>query len=304
MIRSFTVTNPSNESLTMELENPKKSGFFVAGITGLGPPKADINTTRKAGSDGSVHNSSKVESRNIVITLIYYTDNENQYSVEDLRHLTYKYFPIKKNVTLYFRTDTRRASITGYVESNEIGFFTNMEGSQISIICNDPWFTSEDSGVTNLKLSTVEPLFEFPVSFVPYDGTIEFSRKKTIVTGKIPYYGDIETGFTMRIKCMSATGNITISNMDTLENLVVDSSAINKLTNSPLKTGDIIEITTYTGRKTARLFRNNVYTNAIAAITKNSTWLKLYSGDNNLSAQSQSGRVEVSLDLVVLYEGI
>ena len=304
MIRSFTVTNPSGNSLTMELENPKKSGFFVAGITGLGPPKADINTTRKAGSDGSVYNSSKVESRNIVITLIYYTDNENQDSVEDLRHLTYKYFPIKKNVTLYFRTDTRRASITGYVESNEIGFFTSMEGSQISIICNDPWFTSEDSGVTNLKLSTVEPLFEFPVSFVPYDGTIEFSRKKTIVTGKIPYYGDIETGFTMRIKCMSATGNVTISNMDTLENLVVDSSAINKLTNSPLQAGDIIEITTYTGRKTARLFRNNVYTNAIAAITKNSTWLKLYSGDNNLSAQSQSGRVEVSLDLVVLYEGI
>ena len=288
----------------MELENPRKSGFFVAGITGLGPPKADINTTRKAGSDGSVHNSSKVESRNIVITLIYYTDNENRNSVEDLRHLTYKYFPIKKNITLYFRTDTRRASITGYVESNEIGFFTNMEGSQISIICNDPWFTSEDSGVTNLKLSTVEPLFEFPVSFVPYGGTIEFSKKKTIVTGKIPYYGDIETGFTMRIKCMSATGNITVSNMDTLESLVVDSSVINKLTNSPLKAGDIIEITTHTGRKTARLFRNNVYKNAIAAITKNSTWLKLYSGDNNLSAQSQSGRVEVSLDLVVLYEGI
>lgn len=304
MIRSLTVTNPSGKSLTMELENPKKSGFFVAGITGLGPPKADINTTRRAGSDGSVHNSSKVESRNIVITLVYYTDNQNYDDVETLRHKTYTFFPIKRQITLHFVTDSRKASITGYVESNEIGFFTGSEGSQISIICNDPWFISEDSGVTNLKLSTVEPLFQFPVSFVPYNGTIEFSRKKTTVTGTIPYYGDIETGFTMRIKCLSVTGNITVSNMDTLERFVIDSSIVGKITNSPLSAGDVVVISTHSGQKTAKLFRNGLYKNIIAAVKKDSTWLKLHSGDNNLAASSVSGLVEVSLDLVVLYEGL
>lgn len=288
----------------MALENPYESGFFVAGITGLGPPKADINTTRRAGSDGSVYNSAKVESRNIVITLIYYTDNKNNLDVEQLRHKTYEYFPIKRQVTLYFVTDRRRASITGYVESNEVGFFTNMEGSQISIICNDPWFVSEDSGLTNISLSNIEPLFEFPVQFTPYDGTVEFSEKKKTVTGAIPYYGDLETGITMTIKCISATGDIALGNDSFSESMLISTQVVNDLTGAVISAGDRIVVTTYTGRKTARLYRGSTAYNIIAAINKTSKWLKLYSGMNRLSATPITGNVEVDIDLVVLYEGI
>lgn len=304
MIRSLTVTNPSKNSLTMELENPRKSGFFVAGITGLGPPKADINTTRKAGADGSVHNSSKVESRNIVITLIYYTDNEQFLDVEALRHKTYEFFPIKRQVTLYFKTDSRTASITGYVESNEIAFFTNMEGSQISIICNEPWFTSEDTGVTNLRLSNVEALFTFPFSSLPPNNLIQFSRKKRDITGTIPYYGDLETGITMTISCLSATGNIVLSNTTYSESMTILSSMVNTLTGSPISAGDRIVVTTHTGRKTARLYRGTRSYNILAAVTKGSKWMKVYSGNNLLRATPSSGDVEVYIDLSVLYEGI
>lgn len=304
MIRSFTVTNPSGNSLTMELENPRKSGFFVAGITGLGPPKADINTTRKAGSDGSIHNSSKVESRNIVITLVYYTDNEGFLDVEALRHKTYEFFPIKRQVSLYFKTDSRTASITGYVESNEIGLFTNMEGSQISIICNEPWFVSEDSGVTNLQLSNVEALFTFPFSSLPPNNLIQFSRKKRDITGTIPYYGDLETGITMTVSCLSATGNITLSNTTYSESMTILSSMVNTLTGNPISAGDRIVVTTYTGRKTARLYRGNTSYNILAAVTKGSKWMKVYSGNNLLRATPASGDVEVYIDLSVLYEGI
>lgn len=309
MIRSLTVTNPSGTSLTMELENPKKSGFFVAGITGLGPPKADINTTRRAGSDGSVHNSSKVESRNIVITLMYYEDNVagtdgTSLDVEQLRHKTYELFPIKRQVTLHFSTDRRKASITGYVESNEIGFFTNMEGSQISIICNNPWFISEDSGVTNLKLVNVEPLFQFPVSFTPYGGTVTFSRKKRATRGTIPYYGDLETGLTMTIDCISNTGDILLSNDTFSEEMTILSANVKKLTGSYISAGDRIIVTTHTGQKTAKLFRGSSAYNIIAAVNKRAKWLKVYSGNNRLSAIPTTGRVEVSLDLTVLYEGL
>lgn len=309
MIRSFTVTNPSGNSLTIELENPKKSGFFVAGITGLGPPKADINTTRRAGSDGSIHNSSKVESRNIVITLMYYEDNiagtdGTSLDVEQLRHKTYELFPIKRQVTLYFNTDRRKASITGYVESNEVGFFTNMEGSQISIICNNPWFISDDSGVTNLKLVNVEPLFQFPVSFTPYGGTVTFSRKKRTITGIIPYYGDLETGLTMTIDCMSNTGDIRLSNDTFSEEMTILSANVKTLTGSYISAGDRIIVTTHTGQKTAKLFRGSSAYNIIPAVHKRSKWLKIYSGNNRLSAIPTTGRVEVSLDLTVLYEGL
>lgn len=313
MIRSFTVTNPSGNSLMMELENPKKSGYFVAGITGLGPQKADINTTRRAGSDGSIYNSAKVESRNIVITLIYYTDNtagtDGQIlDVEALRHRTYEFFPIKRKVTLHFVTDRRRASISGYIESNEIGFFTNMEGSQISIVCNDPWFISEDSGVTNLRLINTEPLLTFPICFDEVSAEdrnyLEFSKKKSRITGNIPYYGDLETGFTMTVICKSATGDIALSNDTHNETITISSSTIQRLTGSLISSGDRIVVTTHTGNKTAKLFRGSTVYNIIAAVNKQSKWLKLYSGNNELSATPTTGRVEVSIDLDILYEGM
>ena len=297
----------------MELENPKKSGFFVAGITGLGPPKADINTTRRAGSDGSIYNSAKVESRNIVITLIYYMDNtagtDGQIlDVETLRHKTYEFFPIKRQITLHFVTDRRRASITGYVESNEIGFFTNMEGSQISIVCNNPWFVSEDAGVTNLRLINTEPLLTFPVYFDEVSAEnrnyVEFSKKKSRITGNIPYYGDLETGLALTVTCKSATGDIALSNDTHNETVTISSQTVANLTGSAISSGDRIVVTTHTGNKTAKLFRGNAVHNIIAAVNKQSKWPKLYSGNNELSATPTTGRVEVSIDLDVLYEGM
>lgn len=297
----------------MELENPEKSGYFVAGITGLGPPKADVNTTRRAGSDGSIYNSAKVESRNIVITLIYYTDNtagtDGQIlDIETLRYRTYEFFPIKRKVTLHFATDRRRASITGYVEANEVGFFTNMEGSQISIVCNDPWFVSEDASVTNLRLINTEPLLTFPVCFDEASAVdrnyVEFSKKKSRISGNIPYNGDLETGLALTVTCKSATGDIALSNDTHNETVTISSQIVANLTGNAISSGDRIVVTTHTGNKTAKLFRGSTVYNIIAAVGKQSKWLKLYSGINEVSATPTTGRVEVSIDLDVLYEGM
>lgn len=310
MIRSFTVTNPSNESLEIELENPGKSGFLAAGISGLGPPKADINTTSIAGFDGSIHNSSRVDSRNIVIPLVYVGDD-----IEELRHKTYKYFPIKKLVTLTFKTDTRIAAIDGYVESNEVSPFSSMEASQISIICNDPWFIDVSGSNVPMRLSNVDPLFQFPVEFVPEDGeengTVEFSRVKQIVTGKIPYYGDMETGIKMTIRASSKTGNIIIANMDTREQMTIYSDIVKNLTKTTsnptgteISKGDEIIITTHTGKKRVQLFRNGKYKNIISAVDKTSNWFKLSRGINNFSCSPAQGDVEVIVENDILYEGL
>ena len=45
MIRAVTVTNYLGESKRFELAFPEESGFAVQSISGLGPSKADINTT-------------------------------------------------------------------------------------------------------------------------------------------------------------------------------------------------------------------------------------------------------------------
>jgi hypothetical protein len=158
MIKSLTVTNYLGESLVLELGFPEKSGFLVQSITGLGPGKANINISEVATNDGGVYNSSRIGARNIVITLGFLENPD----IETTRQLSYKYFPLKKQVRLLFETDNRTCEIYGNVESNEPNIFSSQESTQISILCPDPYFYSTDSEVT--VFSGIESLFEFPFS--------------------------------------------------------------------------------------------------------------------------------------------
>ena len=130
MIQSITVTNYLGEQLKLELTRPELSGFIVMSVTGLGPVKANINTTETATNDGSQFNSARTDSRNIVISLRYLPNP----TIEDTRQLSYKFFPVKKKLTLLIETDNRSLEIDGYVESNEPDIFSQEEGADILMV--------------------------------------------------------------------------------------------------------------------------------------------------------------------------
>ena len=65
MIKSIKVTNPKGESLVLDLFHPEKSGLIVRSISGLGPPKANINSTDLATADGALYSSARASTRNI-----------------------------------------------------------------------------------------------------------------------------------------------------------------------------------------------------------------------------------------------
>ena len=69
MIKSVRIVNHLNESITLELARPEKSGFAILSIEGLGPSKATINSTEVSTMDGAIFNSSRVVARNIVFDL-------------------------------------------------------------------------------------------------------------------------------------------------------------------------------------------------------------------------------------------
>ena len=69
MIKNIQITNFRNETLTIELANPEKSGFAISDITGLGPVKADINTLENSINDATAYNSAHVSYRNIVLSI-------------------------------------------------------------------------------------------------------------------------------------------------------------------------------------------------------------------------------------------
>lgn len=307
MLKSVTVTNHLGKSITLELMNPEESGFYVVGITGLDPPKADISMSDIAAYDGSVFNSSRVSSRNIVISLLF-----PETKVEHYRHESYRYFPIKRNVTLDFVTDTRQLSISGYVESNEVGIFSKRQGCQVSILCPDPWFYNTINSSAEQTLSKVERLFEFEdlgngntwikgiTSESSYE--IEFSNIIRNSSGIVNYEGDIEVGVTLRFRAFGTTGDVNI--YKGYDRLTISSSVVNRITGSPIQAGDEIIVTTHQGKKSARLLRNGKYINILSAIDKKSVWLKVSKGENEFVFTTVTSSGELSFSIQTLYEGI
>lgn len=177
MIKKVIVTNYLGESIEFELRAPEKTGLYVQSITGLGPGKANINTTNLATDDGSIYNSARSEERNIVMTLGFLLVPGITDTIEDARQLTYKYFPKKKSINFYILTDRRELETTGYVESNEPDIFSQEETTAISIICPDPNFYSAGENGTNVTtFNGIDYEFEFPfenntvgedVTFIP-----------------------------------------------------------------------------------------------------------------------------------------
>lgn len=284
MLKTVTVTNPKGESLVLELTKPEKSGLIIKDITGLGPSKATINAQELATMDGSIYSSARVENRNIVITLAMMFAP----TIEDSRQKTYRYFPLKKKVTLKFETDNRTSEITGYVESNEPEIFSEEETTQISIICTDPYFY-ESKGSSNAFFG-VEPLFEFPFENRSY-------TEKLLLMGEIRmdsraivnYVGDIDTGMIITIHTLGDAKNFTIYNVDTRETMAINTDKIKNITGLPFRAGDDIEISTHKGNKYVRLLRNGVYTNIISAMGKNADWFQLSVGDNIFDYQAEEG---------------
>lgn len=163
MIKKVIITNYLGESIELELGAPEKAGLFVRSIEGLGPGKASINTTDIASDDGSIYNSARSEERNIVITLGFMQVSGITETIEDARHLTYKYFPKKKPLVFRIITDKRDLQAFGYVESNDPDIFSNDETTQISIICPDPLFYLATNGGMNVtSFNGIDFEFEFP----------------------------------------------------------------------------------------------------------------------------------------------
>lgn len=306
MIKAITVTNYLGDSLRLELARPDLSGFIVESITGLGPGKANINTTEISTNDGSLFNSSRVPNRNIVIALRYFW--RDTASIEDTRQLSYQYFPIKKKVKLLIETDNRTAEIEGYVESNEPNIFSKEEGADISIICPYPFFYSaEDGGWQTTMFSGIEPLFEFPFC---NDSLTENLLQMGIIQNRtnnvVVYEGDVEIGIIITIHAVGEASNITIYNTMTRESMRIDTNKIASYTGSGIVAGDDIIISTVKGDKYATLIRGGDTFNILNCMDRDTDWFQLSKGDNIFVYTAEAGttNLQFKIENKLVYEGV
>lgn len=221
MIKSVTITNHLGESLILELTRPDLSGFIVKEIDGLGPVKADINTTKRATMDGTAYNSASAGQRDITFQLQFYTTGIE--SIEDIRHRSYKYFPLKKQVTIRVETDNRISETVGYIESNEPNIFSNQEGCTVVVVCPDPYFYSVNTNETIFY--GVEPAFEFPLfNDSPTEPLLELGTVKNKTEENVFNSGDAEVGMSIIMHATGDATNVTIYNLDTRERMDLDTS--------------------------------------------------------------------------------
>lgn len=302
MIQSLTVTNYLGESLTIPMKNSESTGFILHDMTGLGPPTASVNTSKVATKDGSKYNSARAEERNIVLPM-YFTPIP---TIEDARHRSYKYFPLKKPVILAFKTDNRECQIVGYVETNEPDICSDREGCQVSIICPNPYFSSIYDTVTSF--SGVEAAFEFPFSNEDTSNPhVEFGKIVVKAENLVRYEGDAESGVQIRIAASATVKNITIYNVDTRGTMHIYHDKLVALTGSGIVKGDEIIITTDKGSRSVTLLRNGKSTNILNAIDpRNDEWFSLTKGDNIFAYTADEGSdyLMFVVDHTTLYEGI
>ena len=307
MIKSITVTNYLGDSIKLELGRPEKSGFLIKSVSGLGPSKANINTTEVTTNDGSLFNSARLNQRNIVFEFIF-VETINGESIEDIRQKSYKYFPLKKNLDLLIETDNRIAKTTGYVESNEPNIFSSQEGTQISIICPDPHFYSAGPGGNNTTVFYgIEPVFEFPFSNESLtDPLIVFGNIQLKTENVITYKGDTEIGVTIHIHAIGEVENITIYNTGTREIMRINTVKLEALTGSGIVAGDDIIIKTQKGDKSITLIREGQYINILNCLGKETDWFTLAKGDNIFAFTAESGTTNLQLwiENKVIYEGV
>lgn len=335
MIKLVRITNYVGETLELVLTNPEWSGIYITEIEGLGPSESNINTTELASIDGSFFNSARSEERNIVMHLGFMIVPGLVDTIEDARHLTYRYFPNKQKLTFYIETDYRKLEIDGYVETNEPDIFSKEETAEISIICPNPAFRLSDK-IQQTNFFGANPLFEFPFECnttiedemiqnlyfqtgkeaIPLDyhflvhsiktDLIEFGSIDTNLERHIEYAGTVETGVEFHIKAIGEVGDITLYSIFDRGIMKIYQNKIAEISGQAMNTGDELIISTEVGNKFAYLLRNGVYRNILNAIDINSDWFVLHKGDNAFAFATTVGlsNLQVSIVNKVLYEGV
>lgn len=301
MINSITITNHLEQSITLTLRSPEQSGFLVKSIEGLGPPKANINTTEVVGLDGSLFNSANATFRNVIFSLDFIPNPD----IETTRHNSYKYFPLKKLIKIEIETDSRLVETVGYVESNEPNIFSSGQGCIISVICPDAYLYDHDLQIT--PFTSLNPLFEFPFSNESTsEKLIEFSTLSIETSKSVYYEGDSDVGILIHVHAIGPATDLEIMDGVTFESLEVSSTKIVEITGEGIHEGDDIFISTVKGNKYAILIRDTIAINILNALGQDPTWFELETGDNLFVYDADSGLSNLQFEIInrIGYEGI
>lgn len=260
---------------------PLTGEYVVTEIDGLGPSEADINMTQIGLRDGSIYNSSRVNSKTITITMAI------DYNAEANRLNMYKYARVGKSARLYYSNDSLDVYIDGYIKSVDVNMFSSKQIVQIVLMCEDAYFSDVNS--YSDELTSVSSEFTFP--FTSEGDDIIFGTVSEDIEGTLINTGDVDCGMTITL---TATADVTtpgVYNTNTAELMSFDMT---------LNSGEQLVINT--GLNKSIKLVNDSITNAAGYLIQGSEWLKVYPGTNTYSVTNSN--LECVISFTPLYQGV
>ena len=263
--------------------------FTIVEITGLNPPKANINTNDVALMAGSRYNSSKILNREIQIAFAI------EERAEEVRLAVYEVFQSGQPVKIEYKSDLLDVFIEGYVWNIIPTYFAKKQVVTVDILCPSPYFKGAQNIVNDL--STIISTFFFPFASLA-EGEIVFGYIDSLQSVSIENKGHIECGLTIEIYARGAVNDPKIYNYITGDFFGLNIS---------LQAGDFLTITTGAGHKTVTLLRDGATTNQFNCLMEGSKWLQLPAEGGEFVYEVGSGQessLEISFIHDDLFEGV
>lgn len=285
IIKNMIITNVRGDSITFGRHFKLYEDIGLSGLT------ASVNYSEST-ADGSSYQNTKLEIRDFDIPFFILKEIIDSWWIEQKRNEAYKVFNPKLNP---FRIDlTTKSGEEYYINANLEGapsFPTGFENDNkdwqkglLQFSANDPYLYKKDA--VSVDIATWIGSFEFPLE-IPEDGIEMGYRSPSLIVNAFND-GQESTGMLIRFRALGTLTNPSLFNVNTREELKV---------NIVMQGGDIIEISTYSRRKTIKLIRNGVETNIFNNLDLSSKFLQLDIGDNLFRYNAEDGldNLEVSM---------
>lgn len=279
LVKSIIFTNNNGEKITFahNLHFRLESGFDLSALS------ATINQSSNT-NNGATYQSTKIDTRDFDIDFFVYRNCKDQSWIEEKRHELFKVFnPSKNPIRIDFITKAEKEYyIVGELTATPSlpqGFENDNRVWQKGLLqfnASDPFIYEKEE--TKTDVAFWKENIEFPLEVI--EEGIEVSYRVPSLIVNVENKGSNDTGMLIRFKALSELVNPSLLNVNTYEKLKL---------NFTMLAGDIIEISTYKGKRTAVLIRNYENTNVFGKVELTSTFLQLRVGDNLFRYDADDG---------------
>lgn len=294
IVKELNITNSNGDSIQFGRHFRLIEGFDLSNLA------ADVSYSQSA-RDGANYQRTVLDIRDFDLSFFIYNNHQEEWWVEEKRQELFRVFNPKLNP---MRIDfTSKGGESYYLTANLEGVPSLPQGFEND---NKAWnkgllqFTSGDpyiyaSSSTLVEVASWIGAFEFPLEIV--EGGIEMGYRSPSLISNVLNEGQSDSGMIIRFKALGSLSSPSLINVNTYESFKLNVNMIG---------GDVIEVSTYVGKKTVTLIRNNVRTNIFNSVDLSSTFLQLAPGDNLFRYDADTGldNLEVSMSFTKSYVGV